>query len=117
MTNNYLQHYGIPGMKWGVRRYQPYPNGSKRKGREVGQAAKKKAPESARSKAKKMSDAELRAAINRQQMEQQYANLNKSNVQRGAEWAKKTGGTIATAIITGIAIEQGKKFIKNKFGI
>lgn len=30
-----LEHYGVKGMRWGIRRYQPYPSGSK-KGRYLG---------------------------------------------------------------------------------
>lgn len=37
-----IQHYGVKGMKWGVRRYQPYPKGSKNKGEFKGKKKQKK---------------------------------------------------------------------------
>lgn len=36
MADNELQHHGILGMKWGIRRYQPYTGDKKGKGKYIG---------------------------------------------------------------------------------
>lgn len=40
METNYLSHHGILGMRWGIRRFQPYPKGYTGSGKEVGEAAR-----------------------------------------------------------------------------
>lgn len=37
-----LMHFGVKGMHWGIRRYQPYPEGAKRFGKEIGEAKRAK---------------------------------------------------------------------------
>lgn len=41
ITRTELTHHGILGMKWGIRRYQPYPKGEGKKGKFTGRQEKR----------------------------------------------------------------------------
>lgn len=80
MESTELMHYGVKGMKWGVRRKRP-------KHEDYQKAHSRK-------HVSEMSDKELRDRNNRLQMEQQYAQLTKR---------KNHGAKIIKAVIAGAA--------------
>ena len=78
MHNNELYHYGIKGMKWGIRRTPA----------QLGHRPAKTTTSQRKSEMKKMSDTELRNRINRIQMEKQYMQLTAPEVSAGKKFVK-----------------------------
>lgn len=106
-----LVHYGIKGMRWGVRRSESQLE------RERGKSEPHEDYKKAHSKksVEEMSDSELRSRINRLQMEQQYNKLSAENVSRGrisVSKILKAGTTVAAATTTAITLYNNSKKIK-----
>lgn len=100
--DNELYHYGVLGMKWGVRRSRSkrsYISKKKRKKAASTKNMSADAKEVARLKKKsvsQMSNAELRKYNERMQLEQQYAKLNPSDIKRGIAIVGTVAGTLGT---------------------
>lgn len=104
-----LRHYGIKGMKWGVRRTP------EQLARASGNSRSER-----RKEAKSMSDAELKSKINRLNMEKQYVDLtagksDNDKVKKGAEIVGKLAGNMAKQLITQQVVSRANNKINRKF--
>ena len=125
MDNDELMHYGVPGMKWGVRR-TPAQLGRKKTSSSRFLLGKKKSKTKTKAKAKtksesskeetapkkksvkEMSDDELNAAIRRMQLEQTYASLSPKQVSRG----KAVATRILNNVVVPAAEDVGRQMVK-----
>jgi hypothetical protein len=119
---DYLEHFGVLGMRWG---YRKLPNGNYSKGFSFGRGAPKSPPsedataaQEHRSTAKSsgvqaLSNAELQRVVSRMNLEQQYAKLTAKpgRIAKGQKFTKTVLGVGATAndIYTYSQSPTGKK--------
>lgn len=109
MDDNELYHYGVLGMKWGVRKARPSSgNGKKRKKKKKGKElspdakARNKRKDDLRNR-RTMSDDELRKKIERLKLEKEFRELTKDDIGPGKKFASEVMSSAGKKVLTAAA--------------
>ena len=91
--DDFLQHYGVLGMKWGRRKARNKASSNKKPKSTKNTTTSKPKPKPTR---RELSDEELRAVINRMRLEREYADLQyRASSRAKVENVVKAMGTAA----------------------
>ena len=105
--DDFLQHYGVLGMKWGKRKARSTISSNKKpKSTTITKPKQTPKPKSKPTK-RRLSDAELRAVVNRMRLEREYADLQyRASSRSKVESVVKTIGTVAALTTSAIKIYE-----------
>lgn len=92
-VDEFLAHYGVPGMKWGKRKSSSSSSEEKTSSSDHEKVAQLRAK-----RPSEMSNEELRVLTNRMNLEQNYARLNPGKVSQGKAYVAAAIGTAGMAI-------------------
>lgn len=108
MEDNTLIHYGVLGMKWGVRKKSSSKKtSSKKQNKQAKKAYNAKIKSQKKSKysdISKLSDDELRKRVNRMQLERQYSSMLKDQRYAVSRGKAKTDGILK---------QEGKNYVRS----
>lgn len=108
----FLQHYGIKGMKWGVRRSDAQlakTSPTKGASKDVKNVQRLLKTANA-SGTKALTNQEMQAVISRMSLEKQYSALANPNANT------KSGAQIASTLLVGVLKSQGQRILNQKIG-
>lgn len=90
-TNDVLEHYGIKGMKWGVRRSDAQlARAKKKKDRDYQESGDSKKTRALKTKSlSEMSNKELETVTRRLQLEKQYKSATKQEKSKGRKFVEE----------------------------
>ena len=115
MESNALMHYGVLGMKWGVRKDRS-SGSSRKRGKSSWSDDAREARAIKKKKVKQMSNAELKKLNERTRLEQEYSRLNPNVISKGWKMVVATAGAMGTIMAIknngSQIVDIGKKFLK-----
>lgn len=105
--DDFLKHYGVLGMKWGKRKARSTVSSNKKpKSTAITKPKQTPKPKSKPMK-RRLSDAELRAVVNRMRLEREYADLTyKASSRSKVESVVRTIGTVAALTTSAVKIYE-----------
>ena len=121
MDNNELMHYGVPGMKWGVRRtpaqFRRKPSNKK----STPDQKVRKERKSDLNKRRTMSDADLKKKIERMKLEKEFKSLTQEDIAPGRKFVTEimssAGKKALTAAAAGAMAYSVKVAMTKEFNI
>ena len=98
--DDFLQHYGVLGMKWGHRKSRSNVSSNKKPKNTKNTTTSKPKPTQ-----RELSDEELRAVVNRMRLEREYADLTyRASSRSKVESVVRTIGTVAALTTSAVKI-------------